>query len=122
NWICWPRIDSASIFAAIVDPHICGRWSILPMQASQVSRHYIDRTNVLETTFTGETGKITLSDFIPVTSEERKRSFLLPDHELLRQVKCDEGKVEVMIDFKPRLDYGRVAPKIKNAGKLGWRI
>ena len=122
DWLCWPRFDSASIFAAIVDPHIGGRWSIRPTQASQVSRRYIDRTNVLETTFTGETGKIILTDFMPVTSEERKRSFLWPEHELLRQIKCDEGKVEVMIDFKPRLDYGRVAPKIKNAGKLGWRI
>src|SRR5947208_1490747 len=122
DWLCWPRFDSASIFAAIVDPHIGGRWSIRPTQALQVSRRYIDSTNVLETTFTGEEGKIVLTDFMPVTSEERKRSFLWPEHELLRQMKCDEGKVEVRIESNPRLDYGSVAPKIKNAGKLGWSI
>ncbi|MGI9115993.1 MAG: glycoside hydrolase family 15 protein, partial [Chthoniobacterales bacterium] len=26
------------------------------------------------------------------------------------------------VEFDPRLDYGRVAPTIKNTGKLGWRI
>jgi len=122
DWLCWPRFDSASIFAAIADPQIGGRWSIRPTQASQISRRYIDRTNVLETTFTGETGKIVLTDFMPVTSEQEKRRLLWPEHELVRQIKCDEGKVEVMIEFNPRLDYGRLAPKIKNAGKLGWRI
>ena len=30
--------------------------------------------------------------------------------------------MELIVDFNPRLDYGRLRPKIKNAGKLGWRI
>jgi len=84
DWLCWPRFDSASIFAAIADPQIGGCWSIRPTQASQISRRYIDRTNVLETTFTGETGKIVLTDFMPVTSEQEKRRLLWPEHELVR--------------------------------------
>jgi GH15 family glucan-1,4-alpha-glucosidase len=122
DWLCWPRFDSASILAAILDPKIGGRWSICPTQPSHVSRRYIDRTNILETTFTGETGNIVLTDFMPVASEEKKRSLLWPEHELVRLIRCDEGEVEVTIEFTPRLDYGRVAPKIKNAGNLGWRI
>jgi len=122
DWLCWPRFDSASIFAAIVDPQVGGHWSIRPSQASQVSRRYVDRTNVLETTFAGETGKIVLTDFMPVASEEKKRRLLWPEHELVRQIKCDEWSIEVIIELNPRLDYGRVTPKIKNAGKLGWRI
>jgi GH15 family glucan-1,4-alpha-glucosidase len=122
DWLCWPRFDSASIFAAIVDPQIGGHWSIQPTQPSQVSRRYIDSTNVLETTFTGKTGKIVLTDFMPVASEEMKRRFLWPEHELVRQIKCDEGSVDVVIEFNPRLDYGRVAPKIKHGGKLRWSI
>src|SRR5438067_12871384 len=122
DWLCWPRFDSASIFAAILDRRIGGHWSIRPTQKSQLSRRYVDRTNVLETTFTCQTGKIVLTDFMPVTSEEKKRSLLWPEHELVRRIKCDDGEVEVMIEFNPRLDYGRVTPKIENAGKLGWRI
>ena len=57
-----------------------------------------------------------------VTSEENKRRALWPEHELVRQIRCEEGKMEVVMEFSPRLDYGRVAPKIRDAGKSGWRI
>src|SRR5437773_2011899 len=59
---------------------------------------------------------------MPVTSEEEKRSFLWPEHERVRQIKCTQCEIELIVDFNPRLDYGRVTPKIKDAGKLGWRI
>ena len=121
DWLCWPRFDSAPVFGAIVDPKIGGHWSIRPAHDSQISRRYLDKTNVLETTFASETGKIVLTDFMSVTSEGRKRTLLWPEHEIVRQIKCDEGKVALIIEFNPRLDYGRTAPKIKNAGALGWR-
>jgi len=122
DWLCWPRFDSPSIFGAIIDPKTGGRWSICPLGEAQFSRRYLDNTNVLETTFSQESGKIALTDFMPVTSEEKKQSFLWPEHELVRQIKCTQGEMELIVDFDPRLDYGRVAPKIKDAGKLGWRI
>ena len=122
DWLCWPRFDSASIFGAIIDQKTGGRWSICPLGDTQLSRRYLDNTNVLETTFSKESGKIALTDFMPVTSEEKKQSFLWPEHELVRQIKCTQGEMELIVDFSPRLDYGRVCPKIKNAGKLGWRI
>jgi len=122
DWLCWPRFDSASIFAAIVDRKTGGYWSIRPDGDSQFSRHYIADTNVLETTFIASSGKVVLTDFMPVTSEEEKRKWLWPEHELVRQIKCTQGEMELIVDFNPRLDYGRVTPKIKDAGKLGWRI
>jgi GH15 family glucan-1,4-alpha-glucosidase len=87
-----------------------------------VSRRYIENTNALETTFLGASGQIVLTDFMPVTSEESKRRTLWPEHELVRQIKCQQGEVETVMNFSPRLDYGRVAPKIRDAGKFGWRI
>ena len=57
-----------------------------------------------------------------VTSEKGKRRALWPEHELVRRVRCEQGEVEVVMEFSPRLDYGRVAPKIREAGKFGWRI
>jgi len=122
DWLCWPRFDSASIFGAIIDPKTGGRWSICPLGDAQYSRRYLDKTNVLETTFSNESGKIALTDFMPVTSEEKKQSFLWSEHELVRQVRCTQGEMELIVDFNPRLDYGHVTPKIKDAGKLGWRI
>jgi GH15 family glucan-1,4-alpha-glucosidase len=122
DWLCWPRFDSPSIFAAVIDRQIGGRWSIRPVQPSGVSRRYIENTNVLETIFSNTSGKIVLTDFMPATSEAQKRKMLWPEHELIRQLKCAEGEVDLVINFDPRLDYGGVVPEIKNAGKLGWRI
>jgi len=122
DWLCWPRFDSPSIFGAIVDPIVGGHWNICPANDSQVTRRYIDNTNVLETTFSNSFGKIVLIDFMPVATEEEKNLVLWPEHELVRQVKCAEGKVDLIVEFKPRPDYGRVVPIIGNAGKLGWKI
>jgi GH15 family glucan-1,4-alpha-glucosidase len=122
DWLCWPRFDSASIFAAILDSTIGGRWSIRPAEHAQTTRRYIDNTNVLETEFATASGRIVLTDFMPVTSEENKRRMLWPEHEIVRRVKCAQGEVELIVDFIPRLDYGRVTPKIKDCGKLGCRI
>jgi GH15 family glucan-1,4-alpha-glucosidase len=122
DWLCWPRFDSPSIFGAIVDSKSGGHWSIHPLVESEVSRRYIENTNVLETTFVGVSGQILLTDFMPVTSEENKRRALWPEHELVRKIKCEQGKMEVVVEFSPRLDYGLVVPTIRDAGKFGWRI
>jgi GH15 family glucan-1,4-alpha-glucosidase len=63
-----------------------------------------------------------LTDFMPVTSEQEKKRRLWPEHEIIRQIHCQEGEIPVVVDFNPRPDYGRTTPLIKNAGKLGWRI
>jgi GH15 family glucan-1,4-alpha-glucosidase len=122
DWLCWPRFDSASLFAAILDPKIGGQWRIRPMEDAQLSRRYVGNTNVVKTKFSTALGTIVLTDFMPVASEERKKQMLWPEHEIIRQVKCEEGEVPLVVDFAPRLDYGRVTPIIKNGRKLGWRI
>src|SRR5436190_11279815 len=122
DWLCWPRFDSSSIFAALLDPEAGGCWSIHPLGTTQATRHYLDETNVLETELSTETGKMVLTDFMPVTSEKNKKAQLWPEHELVRQVRGTDGEVRVILDFSPCLDYGRLGPQIKNAGPLGWRI
>jgi GH15 family glucan-1,4-alpha-glucosidase len=122
DWLCWPRFDSASIFGAIIDPRIGGHWSIHPATDSQIARRYIDNTNVLETTFSNSAGKIVVTYFMPVTSEQEKTRRLWPEHEVIRLVKSEAGQMLVLVDFYPHPDYGRTTPFIKDAGKLGWRI
>ena len=122
DWLCWPRFDSSSVFAALLDQKVGGHWSIHPAGDAQITRRYLHDTNVLETEFSTASGKIVLTDFMPVTSEEKKKEQLWPEHELIRQVRVAQGEAHLMIDFSPRLDYGRIVPQIKNAGKLGWRI
>ena len=122
DWLAWPRFDSASIFAAILDRERGGFWSISPIAKAQSERHYIRHTNVLETRFTTNSGRVVLTDFMPATSEEQKQTMLWPEQELIRHVQCEEGEVEMRIQFYPRPDFGRAELRIKNAGKLGVRI
>jgi GH15 family glucan-1,4-alpha-glucosidase len=50
DWLCWPRFDSASIFAAILDRNVGGYWSIRPAQRFETTPGYLDNTNVCKGT------------------------------------------------------------------------
>jgi GH15 family glucan-1,4-alpha-glucosidase len=119
DWLCWPRYDSPAIFAAILDPKLGGRWSISPVQPFASRRSYHGESNVLETEFVLPDGRATLTDLMPVASEEFKRENLVPDHEILRQIVCTEGEFEIEVDFSPRAFYGRRAVRIRDAGVHG---
>lgn len=119
DWLCLPRIDSPAIFSAILDMQRGGRFQIRPTVPFSTSRRYIGESNVLETTFTTETGVLQLVDAMPVASEEEKRRQLWPDHQILRSIECLEGEVEIEISFDPRPDYARTVPKLVNRHQLG---
>ena len=122
DWLAWPRFDSPSIFAAILDRDKGGYWSISPAGPSQIERAYIRGSNVLETYFIMPAGRATLTDLMPVASEEFKRQHMLPDHELLRQVICTEGEIKLEVAFRPRPYYGSQDGQIKNLGVQGLRM
>src|SRR5260370_24480574 len=74
DWLCWPRFDSPSLFAAILDPAKGGFWRIAPTGAFRSHRRYIDNSNVLLTTFETTGRKATLMDLMPVFSAEEKQN------------------------------------------------
>ena len=121
DWLCWPRFDSPSVFAAILDQH-GGRWSLAPTAASRVTRRYLDDTNVLETRFDTDAGTLVVTDLMPVAAEEDKDRLLLPDHEILRAAECVRGEVEVEMHFAPRPRYGHRRGRVRDAGRFGVRV
>ncbi len=122
DWLCWPRFDSPSIFAAILDSNKGGHWSICPVHPHAVKRCYIHDSNVLETQFHSAAGRATLTDLMPVYAEAYKRTALTPDHEILRELRCTSGEMQVAIEFRPRPDYGCRSVKIRRPSPLGLRI
>lgn len=122
DWLCWPRFDGPAVFAGILDRAQGGHWKIAPASPQRIERRYVENTNVLETRFRCSGGTAVLTDLLPVSSEEHKRRELIPDHEILRQVECTEGEVEIHMDFQPRADYGRVPVKIRTSPTLGLRM
>lgn len=122
DWLCWPRYDSPAIFASLLDAERGGHWRIGPVQPYSVERKYIKNTNVLQTTFKVSDGSAVLTDLMPVSSEEDKRTAFVPDHHLVRQVECLFGSVEFDIDFCPRARYGLTPLSTRDFGKLGIQI
>jgi GH15 family glucan-1,4-alpha-glucosidase len=119
DWLCLPRFDSPSIFAAVLDAENGGRFLVRPLGEFRTERCYLANTNVLETVFRTPTGAFVLRDLMSVSSEEDKRAHLTPEHEVLRELEGLEGEVEVEILYDPRPDYGRVRPLLEQRGALG---
>ena len=116
DWLCWPRFDSPSIFAALLDSDHGGRFQIQPSGDFRSERRYLPETNVLETTFRTDTGAVALRDLMPVASEEDKHAALTAEHEILREIEGLEGTVELAITYAPRPNYARDRAHLERRG------
>ncbi len=121
DWLCLPRFDSPSVFAALLDAREGGRFRIRPVGEYSSERRYLPDTNVLETTFRCRGGTFVLRDLMSVSSEEDKRASLTPEHEVLRELEGFDGEVEVEIFYDPRPHYGLTRPALEPQWDRGLR-
>src|SRR6516225_9582580 len=70
DWLCFPRFDGPSVFGRLLDDQ-AGHWSINALDATEVSRRYVEGTMVLETTFHTPTGNAVLVDAMAMGRNER---------------------------------------------------
>jgi GH15 family glucan-1,4-alpha-glucosidase len=110
DWLCFPRFDSPSVFGRLLGDE-AGHWSIRSPKATQVTRRYLDRTMVLETTFRTPTGTVTITDALAMGDGNRGHDLGRgAPHVLLRQATCLEGEVDLSVEYVPRPEYGLVRP------------
>ena len=103
DWCCFPRFDSPSVFAAILDPDVGGRFRISPAAPCPPGRQtYLSDSNVLKTVFATPTGEVSVTDFMPLDATSAP-------HEIHRVVRCESGEVDMECTFQPRMDYARGA-------------
>ena len=57
DWLCFPRFDSPGVLGRLLDDD-AGHWSITPAAQFESTRRYVDRSMVLETTFTTASGSL----------------------------------------------------------------
>ncbi len=101
DFLCWPRLDGPSVFAALLDPGRGGMWELAPMlEGARRRQRYLPDTNVLLTVFSSPHGLGEITDFMP---------FPEPGGEprLIRRVRAVRGKVRFRLSCAPRLDYAR---------------
>ena len=119
DWLCWPRYDSPSIFAALLDPARGGRFVIQPTTPFRSERRYIPDTTILETTFHTADGACVLRDLMPIADSFGPADGPVPEHELLREVEGLAGTVELAVSYEPRPGYGLVPPPLRSRGPFG---
>jgi alpha,alpha-trehalase len=118
EWMCLPRMDSPSVFGAILDRN-AGMFRLGPADVTvPVDRRYLPGTMVLETSWGTREGWIIIRDVLLIGpwhhEEERSHTHRRSptdydaDHVLLRSVRCVNGEVQLTLDCEPAFDYGRV--------------
>ncbi|WP_342660318.1 Trehalase [Rhodococcus ruber] len=108
EWLCLPRFDSASCFAALLGDERHGRWSLAPAGAAHAgARRYRPGTLVLETEFETAEGAVRVIDFMPRRGDGPPQ--------LMRVVEGLRGRVPMQMELLIRPDYGSVAPWVEPA-------
>ena len=112
DFCSFPRFDSPTIFASLLDAEHGGRFSIHPaLEDVTYKQMYLPDTNVLITRFLSTDGLAEVSDFMPV-------GVFPHDHPrvLVRRVKCVRGVVRFDVVFDPRFDYARAERTVEQRG------
>ena len=102
DWLCFPRFDSPSTFGRLLGEK-AGHWFFGATNSMEVSRRYLDRTMVLETTLHTPTGSVTITDALAMGSGNRGHELGQgAPHVLLRRATCTEGRVDLSLEYVPR--------------------
>jgi GH15 family glucan-1,4-alpha-glucosidase len=115
DWLCMPDIDSASVFAALLDSERGGSFKLRPTGRYHVERRYQPGTNVLETTFHTQDGVARVVDVMTVGG-----TGLTPFRELARRVEGVAGHVSLTWRVEPRFGYAEAKTRIER--RLGFPV
>jgi GH15 family glucan-1,4-alpha-glucosidase len=105
DWLPVPSLDAMPVFARLLDAEQGGAIELSPVEDFTVSRRYVDGTNVLETTFTTESGVAVLTDALVTGIAGR-----LPWTELARRVDGTSGSVRFRWRVAPGTGLSTASP------------
>ena len=112
DFLCFPRFDSPTVFAALLDDQLGGRFQIQPqLKHSRVRQLYLPDTNILLTRFLSNDGLVELTDFMPISAEAEQ------PNELVRSVAVIRGDVSFSLLCQPRFNYGTCGHRVDVNGR-----
>jgi len=101
DFLCFPRFDSPTVFAALLDDERGGRFQIQPqLNNCRIRQLYLPDTNILLTRFMSSDGLVELTDFMPISTDAEQ------PNELVRSVAVVRGDVPLRLLCQPRFNYG----------------
>lgn len=106
NWFCFPRHDSPSVFAALLDYNKGGHFQITPnIDGATHKQFYWPETNILVTRFLAACGVGEIIDFMPVGKSVQEHGY----HWLIRQVRGIRCSMSFRLECYPAFNYARDA-------------
>lgn len=110
DFFCFPKFDSPTVFAALLDPEKGGYFRITPkLNEMRVKQLYLPNTNILITRFLSDDGICEVTDFMPVTGQ--------PFHShVVRKVAVITGEIEFTVECWPRFNYAQTPHRIERDG------
>src|SRR5258708_25725242 len=106
DFLCWPRFDSPSIFASVLDDERGGSFELTAVLDDARQRQlYLPDTNVLLTRFLSPDGVAEISDFMSIGD-------LDAGSRLVRRLNAVLGAIPIRMRGRPRFDYALFDPQI----------
>lgn len=112
DFMCFPRFDSPTIFAALLDEREGGHFQLAPVFHEASRRQlYLPDSCILLTRFFSQEGMAEVSDFMPVPADGGVPS------RLVRRAKTVRGEVCFRMTCKPGFNYARAHHRIERTGE-----
>jgi GH15 family glucan-1,4-alpha-glucosidase len=106
DWLCFPRFDSPSVFARLLDVNHGGTFALLPETTNaRTHMEYVVNTNVLRTEVESGDGRFEIFDYAPRIPIGLDVDAPIEIHRL---VIPRAGSPRMRVLFEPKLDYARV--------------
>lgn len=109
DWFAAPRLDTAPLCAALLDPAEGGAITLAPTEPFAVTQRYVGSTAVLETTFSCGSGVVRVTDALALGARGP-----LPWTELARRVEAVTGQVRMGWQVRPGHRFGSGRPWVRH--------
>jgi GH15 family glucan-1,4-alpha-glucosidase len=105
DFLAFPRFDSPSLFAGLLDDRKGGRFRLSPiLDDARCKQLYLPDTTCLLTRFLSDEGVAEISDFMPVSGD---------CHDIVRRAKTVRGEIRYRMICAPAFVYGRRGHRVE---------
>jgi len=102
DYLCWPNLDSPSIFTALLGGDKAGLFSIAPdWQNTRHQQLYLPDSAILQTRWLAKEGVAEITDYMPLCQQEDNQP------RIIRRVKVVQGETTFRLRCAPVHDYAR---------------
>lgn len=111
DYLCWPALDSPTIFADLLDGDRGGAFEIVPeLDDARHLQLYVPDTNVLLTRWMASQGSAEVVDVMPYPAQTDQANE--EARMLIRRLTVTSGTVTFSVRCSPRFDYARDMPRV----------